>query len=210
MTLDDFKNLDPKEIGDWPMIVQMFMLVIIFALIVGGGWYAVWQQQIDDLNGMQQTELKLRDDFSNRKAQAVNLEAYKEQLEKIREQFGDLLKQLPTKSQMEMLLKEINEAGVGRGLVFELFKPGQEVQTSEFAELPIAIKLAGSFHDLAGFMNEVAKLSRIVTINDIDLKVRKDSILELNAVIKTYRALDETEQQDMAQKEAAAKKQRKQ
>lgn len=209
MTLDDFKNLDPKEIGDWPMVVQMFMLVIIFALIVGGGWYAVWQQQIDDLNGMQQTELTLRDDFSNRKAQAVNLEAYKEQLEKIREQFGDLLKQLPTKSQMEMLLKEINEAGVGRGLVFELFKPGQEVQTSEFAELPIAIKLAGSFHDLAGFMNEVAKLSRIVTINDIDLKVRKDSILELNAVIKTYRALDESEQQDMAQKEAAAKKQRK-
>jgi type IV pilus assembly protein PilO len=137
------------------------------------------------------------------------LEAYRQQLLEIQESFGALLKQLPNKSEMETLLTEINQAGVSSGLQFELFRPGAEVKTNEFAEMPIAIKISGNFHDLAAFVSNVAQLSRIVTINDIRLSPVAGGALTLEATVKTYRALDDAEQQALRMAEIEAKKRKK-
>lgn len=165
-------------------------------------------------------EEKLKQDFRAKKEKAINLEAYRQQLLEIQQAFGAMLKQLPNKAEMETLLTEINQAGVGRGLMFELFKPGAEVKTSEFVEQPIDIRISGSYHDLAFFVSDVAQLSRIVTLGNIQLSQTKDAkstkgvkdakisgegALTMQAVIKTYRVLDEAERQAMRQAEAEAK-----
>lgn len=207
MTLDELRGLDPKNPGDWPVAAQLGLLALVFALVVVAGYFYAWSGQIDDLEAKRATEEQLKSEFLEKKKKAVNLDAYRTQLLEIQQSFGALLKQLPNKSEMETLLTEVNQAGVGRGLQFELFKPGVETKTSEFAELPIDIRIVGSYHDLAAFVSDVAKLSRIVTLGNIQLSNGKDAdTLVMQAVAKTYRSLDDAELQAMRQAEADAKK----
>ncbi|UXY16108.1 type 4a pilus biogenesis protein PilO [Chitiniphilus purpureus] len=211
MTLDELRSLDPKDIGNWPVPAQIGLLVVVFVAIVAGGHWYVWSDEFDKLEAGKQREEQLKQEFIDKKRQAVNLDAYRQQLLEIQQSFGALLKQLPNKSEVETLLTEINQAGVGRGLLFELFQPGAEIKTSEFAELPISIRIVGSYHDLAAFVSDVAKLSRIVTLNDIQLSRTGDAdTLLLQATARTYRALDEAEIQAMRQAEAEAKKKNRQ
>jgi type IV pilus assembly protein PilO len=207
MTLDDLRRLDPRDIGNWPVLPKLGVLVIVLLLLVLGGYWFDFKDQLDTLAAERQKETDLRARFLDKKAQAINLDAYRKQLADIEQSFGAMLKQLPNKSEMEALLTDINQAGLGRGLQFELFRPAQQETSSEFyAELPITIKVTGAYHDIGAFASDVSQLSRIVTLNDIGLQVDKDRGLILEATAKTYRYLDDAEV--AAQKKPAkAKKQ---
>jgi type IV pilus assembly protein PilO len=176
--------------------------VLFILLVLLGGWLG-WMPQLEALDGARQEEVRLKEDWLTKKRQAVNLDAHRKQLEEINRTFGALLKQLPNASEVEKLLVDINQAGVGQGLQFDLFQPLGEVRKDFYAELPIKIRLAGTYHELGAFAGDVAKLSRIVTLNDLDITVTKDSTLTLNTVAKTFRYLDE---QEIAQQKKGAKK----
>jgi type IV pilus assembly protein PilO len=191
--VSDFKTLDPKDPGLWPILPRITILLGIFLVVLILGWWFGWRGQIDELDQKQQQEQSLKDEWRTKKAQAVNLEEYQKQLTEINRAFGALLKQLPNASEMESLLVDINQAGLGRGLQFDLFKPGTESLRDFYAELPITIKIGGSYHDLGAFTGDVAKLPRIVTLNDIDVTASKDGGLAMSAVAKTFRYLDEEE-----------------
>ena len=194
MTLDDLRNLNPRDIGNWPALPKLGALVILLVLLVFAGYWFDWKGQLETLASAREKEQQLRDSFLDKKKQAVNLEAYRKQLAEIEESFGEMLKQLPNKSEMEALLTDINQAGLGRGLKFELFRPAPRETTSEFyAELPITIKLSGTYHDIGAFASDVSQLSRIVTLNDVALSVDKEGGLLLDATAKTFRYLDENE-----------------
>ena len=194
MTLDDLRNLNPRDIGNWPALPKLGALVILLVLLVFAGYWFDWKGQLETLASARQKEQTLRDSFLDKKKQAVNLEAYRRQLAEIEESFGEMLKQLPNKSEMEALLTDINQAGLGRGLQFELFRPAPRETSSEFyAELPITIKLSGSYHDIGAFASDVSQLSRIVTLNDVALSVGKEGGLVLDATAKTFRYLDDSE-----------------
>lgn len=198
---DDLKRMDFKDVANWPAAFQLIVLCLITALVVVLGYFAVWSSQFDELEVGHQKEEELKTQFLDKKQRAVNLEAYKQQLAEIKQTFEVLLKQLPRKSEMESLLTEINQSGVGRGLQFDLFKPGVEVKTGEMAELPIEVKLTGNYHDLAAFASDVSKLSRIVTLNNLVMKTPTQagsgSLVQLEAVAKTYRYLDEEEKAEL-------------
>jgi len=163
-------------------------------LIMGAGYWFDWQYQIEQIGTEKQKEEQLRTTFLDKKKQAINLGAYLKQKEDIEKEFGALLKQLPGKSEMDALLTDINQAGLGRGLQFELFKPAaQETVKDFYAELPITIKITGSYHDIGAFASDIGKLSRIVTLNDIGLTGSKDGNLVMDATAKTFRYLDEDE-----------------
>ena len=194
MTLDDLRNLNPRDIGNWPALPKLGALVILLVLLVFAGYWFDWKGQLETLASAREKEQQLRDSFLDKKKQAVNLEAYRRQLAEIEESFGEMLKQLPNKSEMEALLTDINQAGLGRGLKFELFRPAPRETTSEFyAELPITIKLSGTYHDIGAFASDVSQLSRIVTLNDVALSVDKEGGLLLDATAKTFRYLDDNE-----------------
>jgi len=194
MTLDDLRRLDPRDIGNWPVLPKLGVLVIMLLLLVLGGYWFDFKDQLDTLASERQKETDLRARFLDKKAQAINLDAYRKQLADIEQSFGAMLKQLPNRSEMEALLTDINQAGLGRGLQFELFRPAQQETSSEFyAELPITIKVTGAYHDIGAFASDVSQLSRIVTLNDIGLQVDKDRGLILEATAKTYRYLDDAE-----------------
>lgn len=198
---DDLKRMDFKDVANWPAAFQLIVLCLITALVVVLGYFAVWSSQFDELEVGHQKEEELKTQFLDKKQRAVNLEAYKQQLAEIKQTFEVLLKQLPRKSEMESLLTEINQSGVGRGLQFDLFKPGAEVKTGEMAELPIEVKLTGNYHDLAAFASDVSKLSRIVTLNNLVMKTPTQAgggaLVQLEAVAKTYRYLDEEEKAEL-------------
>ena len=210
MTSEDLKRyLDPKRIGSAPIIVRISVLVIVLALIVAAGWYFDWQDQYDKIKAEEAREEQLRTTFLDKKKQAIDLPAYRKQLQDIEKQFGALLKQLPGKSEMDALLTDINQAGLGRGLQFELFKPAAGEQQRDFyAELPITIKVTGNYHDLGAFASDIGKLSRIVTLNDVALATApgKDGGLVMDATAKTFRYLDEEEIASQRKAAAAAKK----
>jgi len=210
MTFDDLRRLDPRDIGSWPVVPKLGALLILLLLIVFAGYWFDWKNQLEELAQARDKEQELRTAFLDKQKQAVNLEAYRKQLTEIEESFGEMLKQLPNKSEMEALLTDINQAGLGRGLQFELFRPAQKENMSEFyAELPITIRLTGKYHDIGAFASDVSQLSRIVTLNDIALAPNKDGDLVLDAVAKTFRYLDEGEvaaQRKAARDAAAAKK----
>ncbi len=210
MTFDDLRRLDPRDIGSWPVAPKLGALLILLLLIVFAGYWFDWKNQLQELAQARNKEQELRTAFLDKQKQAVNLEAYRKQLAEIEESFGEMLKQLPNKSEMEALLTDINQAGLGRGLQFELFRPAQKENMSEFyAELPITIKLTGKYHDIGAFASDVSQLSRIVTLNDIAMAPNKDGDLVLDAVAKTFRYLDESEiaaQRKAARDAAAAKK----
>jgi type IV pilus assembly protein PilO len=209
MTLDDLRKLNPRDIGSWPALPKLGVLFILLLVLVFAGYWFDWQNQLDDLARDRAKEQDLRTSFLDKKKQAVNLEAYRKQLAEIEESFGEMLKQLPNKSEMEALLTDINQAGLGRGLQFELFRPAPAETRSEFyAELPITIKLAGNYHDIGAFASDISQLSRIVTLNDIALSTSKTG-LTLDAVAKTFRYLDDSEvaaQRKAARGAAAPKK----
>ena len=194
--LDDFRSLNPKDVGAWPLVPRVTVLLGLFSVILLAGWWFFCSDQMDTLALREQDELKLRDEFVSKKKQAVNLDLYVQQLNEIDRSFGALLKQLPNKSEVESLLVEINQSGMGRGLQFELFKPGQEISKDFYAELPISVKLTGSYHDFGAFAGDIGRLSRIVTLNNISITANpqaKDGSLVMDAVTKTFRYLDEEE-----------------
>ena len=211
MKLDDFNNIDFKNAGSLPMPVKLVLLSFLFVILLGLGYWFLWQDQITDFDQAKSKEQELRQVFLTKKAQAIKVDAYKQQMIDIEKTFGALLKQLPDKSQMDGLLTDINQAGLGRGLEFDLFKPGQESVADFYAEMPIQIKIKGNYHDIGAFATDISKLSRIVTLNDMVIaplnKDSKDSILTLDAVAKTYRYLDSSE---VATKKAAEMKDKKQ
>ncbi len=189
----DFKSLDPKDPGVWPALPKAIILAGILLLVLALGWWLGWRVQLEDLDVKRQQEEKLKEEWRTKKAQAVNLDEYQKQLAEINRSFGALLKQLPNASEMESLLIDINQAGLGRGLQFELFKPGAEAFHEFYAELPITIKVSGPYHDLGAFTGDIAKLPRIVTLNDIDIAQTKEGGLVMSTLAKTFRYLDEEE-----------------
>jgi type IV pilus assembly protein PilO len=207
MKLEDFNNIDLNNIGSLPPPVKAVILGILGLLLVGVGYWFLWSPAIDELDQSVAKEAELRDMFLLKKGQAIKIDAYRAQMVEIEKTFGALLKQLPDKSEMDGLLTDINQAGLGRGLEFELFKPGQETVAEFYAEMPIQIKVLGSYDDLGAFATDVSKLPRIVTLNNISIqpvnKEAKDGRLILEAVAKTYRYLDSSE---IAAKKVADKK----
>ena len=190
---EDFKSLDPKDIGTWPLLPRATVLLGLFAALLVGGWWLDWKSQLEDLDGKQQQEAKLKNEYLDKKKQAVNLEEHRKQLADIDKTFGTLLKQLPNKAEMEALLIDINQAGLGRGLQFDLFKPGRESTRDFYAELPITLKITGNYHDLGAFAADVAKLSRIVSLTNVAIAPEKGAQLKMDATAMTYRYLDEEE-----------------
>jgi type IV pilus assembly protein PilO len=194
MTLDDLRRLDPKEIGSWPALPKLGVLFLAFLACIIASYFFDWQDQVDAIDASKRKELTLRDTFLDKKKQAVDLDAYRKQLDDIEKSFGTLLKQLPSKSEMEALLTDINQAGLGRGLQFELFKPAASETVSEFyAELPITLRVTGNYHDMGAFASDISKLSRIVLLNDVSLAQSQAGVLSMDAIAKTYRYLDEDE-----------------
>ena len=210
MTLDDLRRLDPKNIGSWPALPKLGILVLALVGSIAAGYFFDWQGQLEEIDAAVKKEQTLRTTFLDKKKQAIDLEAYRKQLADIEKSFGTLLKQLPSKSEMEALLTDINQAGLGRGLQFELFKPAASENVSDFyAELPISIRVTGSYHDMGAFASDISKLSRIVLLNDVNLSLNtKESGLAMDAVAKTYRYLDEEEisKQKKSAKDKAGKK----
>lgn len=194
--LNDFRNLNPNDVGTWPLLPRVSILVGIFLLTLVGGWWFLLNDELTALENKQLEETKLREEFVSKKGQAVNLDLYTEQLAEIDRNFGALLKQLPSKSEMESLLVEISQSGLGRGLQFELFKPGQDTLKDFYAELPVSIRMTGGYNEFGAFAGDIGALSRIVTLGDIsiiaDPKV-KDGGLVLETTAKTFRYLDEEE-----------------
>lgn len=201
--LAQFQNLNPKDPGTWPPLPKALALLVLFIAILAGGFVLDIQGQLDALDAGTKQEATLKEDYKNKKQQSINLDLYRQQLREIDSSFGALLKQLPNRSQMDALLVDINQAGLGRGLQFDLFKPAaQEAARDFYAELPIQLKVVGTYHDMGQFAADISQLPRIVTLNDISLTAAKDSIT-MDATAKTFRYLDEEEV--AAQRRAAAK-----
>jgi type IV pilus assembly protein PilO len=190
---EDFRYLNPNDPGAWPLIPKLTMLLGIFVIFLVAGWWLLWSDQLAELESKQKEEETLKQQYLDKKKQAVNLDLYIEQLSEIDRSFGALLKQLPNKSEIEALLIEVNQAGLGRGLQFELFRPGAEQVRDFYAELPISVKINGGYHDFGAFAADIAKLPRIVTLNNISVAPGKDGVLSLDATTKTFRYLDEEE-----------------
>ncbi|TAG65662.1 MAG: pilus assembly protein PilO [Burkholderiales bacterium] len=196
MTLDEIRKLNPKDIGIWPWPAKVGALLTLLGILLFLAWYLGWSPQSEQLEQQRNREQTLRQEYSSKKAQAINLDLHIQQLKEVEQQFGALLRQLPSKSEMDALLSDINQAGLGRGLQFELFKPSQERLQEFYAELPVDIRVTGVYHDIGAFASDVSQLSRIVTLNDLAISYRdpKDTTtLTMEAVAKTFRYLDEDE-----------------
>jgi len=200
---EDFRNTNWRDPGTWTVLPKVVVLVAILLALPVAGYLLLWQDQLLELENAKTQELKLKQDYVNKKRQAVNLDLHKQQLREIDTQFGALLKQLPNKSQMDALLVDINQAGLGRGLQFELFKPaGREIVREFYAELPINVRVVGTYHDMGAFASDVGQLSRIVTLNNVEIEAGKTGNLTMNVIARTFRYLDEEE--IAAQRKAAA------
>jgi type IV pilus assembly protein PilO len=203
--LEQFKNLNPKDPGAWPALPKALLLGVLLIGMLVVAYFVDWADQLDQLEAGHEQEAKLKEEYKNKKQQAINLDLYRQQLREIDSSFGALLKQLPNRSQMDALLVDINQAGLGRGLQFDLFRPAQQETGRDFyAELPILLKVVGSYHDIGAFASDIGSLSRIVTLNDMALTAGKDGTLVMDATAKTFRYLDE--QEVAAQRRSAAQK----
>lgn len=208
MTLDDLNKLDLKTLADWPLPTKLAALGLLCVAIVLAGWWFDWRGGMETLDAAKLKETELRSVYTTKKNQAINLEAYTKQLADIEQAFGALLKQLPNKQEMDALITDVNQAGLGRGLQFDLFKPDAETISEFYAETPIRVKVTGGYHDIAAFVSDVSKLSRIVTLQNIALEPAKDGVLNMDAIVKTYRYLDDEEVISRKQ-QAQAKEQKK-
>jgi type IV pilus assembly protein PilO len=206
--LDEFKRTNWKDPGTWHVAPKLLVLVAILIGLPAAGYVLDTQDQIAELEKGAVDETKLKNDYLDKKKQAVNLDLHRQQLREIDTQFGALLRQLPNRSQMDALLVDINQAGLGRGLQFELFKPApSETQREFYAELPIQVKVVGTYHDMGAFASDVGQLSRIVTLNDVAIQTDpKGGTLTMDATARTFRYLDDTEVQAQRKAQQAAKK----
>jgi len=187
-----FSDLDPNDPSRWPVVPRASALLVVFVTIFGLLWYAWLDGLSIELEADQQKEVELRSVYVDKLRQAINLESLKKQLEEVRQYVNQLEKQLPSKAEMDALLSDINQAGLGRSLQFDLFRPGQVVVKEYYAELPISVKISGGYHDIGMFASDIAHLSRIVTLSDVQLTPVKDkpNQLMLEGVAKTFRYLD--------------------
>lgn len=197
-----FRDLNGLPPGQWPIVPRLLCALGVVLAVLAVGWYAYWSTQLEELDHAAAEEVSLKDAYKIKVQQAINLDGLRKQKEQVNEYVATLEKQLPSKAEMDALLSDINQAGLGRGLQFELFKPGQVVVKDYYAELPIDIKVTGHYHDVGAFTSDIANLPRIVTLNKMNLIVAKDNSLTLDAVAKTFRYLDEEEVS--AQRKAAA------
>ncbi|MCK9387156.1 MAG: type 4a pilus biogenesis protein PilO [Sulfuritalea sp.] len=192
----DFKTLDPKDPGLWPQAPRIVILLGLFVALIAAAWgfgAIGWSVQLDELEAKKSQEAKHKEDWLNKKRQAVNLDEYRRQLAEIDRSFGALLKQLPNKAEMGDMLVDINKAAQARGLSVELFKPGGEAPREFYAEVPITLNLTGSYHDIGAFTGDIAKLPRIVTLNDINLSANPKGTMSIRTTARTFRYLDEGE-----------------
>lgn len=188
-----FRNLDPKDPSAWPSLPRNAVLFLTVLLVVAGLWFSWLNGSEAELETERASEAKLRDDYKGKLAKAVNLEVLKKQREQVQQYVTQLEKQLPSKAEMDALLSDINQAGLGRSLQFELFRPGQIAVKEYYAELPISIRVTGRYHDIGAFASDIANLSRIVTLNNLNVLPSKDNTLALDATAKTFRYLDASE-----------------
>jgi type IV pilus assembly protein PilO len=200
-----FRGLSGRHPGQWPLVPRLACALGVLVAVLALGWFLYWSGQLEQLSIGEREELRLKDDYRGKLQQAINLEGLRKQKEQVSEYVSTLEKQLPSKAEMDALLSDINQAGLGRGLQFELFKPGQVVVKEYYAELPIDIKITGGYHDVGSFTSDIANLPRIVTLNNLILVAGKDGILTLDAVAKTFRYLD-PEEVNAQRKANAAKK----
>jgi type IV pilus assembly protein PilO len=205
--VEDFRRLNWQDPGTWPLIPKVVVLLAILVAVPVAGYFLDWQGQLEQIDAGRSEEQKLKESYVAKKRQAVNLDLHKQQLREIDTQFGALLRQLPNKSQMDALLVDINQAGLGRGLQFDLFKPAAaEIQREFYAELPIEVKVLGNYHDMGAFAADVGALPRIVTLNDVRINAQKDGSLVMEATARTFRYLDEEEIAAQRRAQQAARK----
>ncbi|MCC2676013.1 MAG: pilO [Ramlibacter sp.] len=198
-----FRGLNPNDPASWPMLPKAALYVGVMAAIVVALWFAWLTNSADELEAEQRKEQGLRQDYKKKLSQAVNLDALRKQREQVQQYVTQLEKQLPSKAEMDALLSDINQAGLGRSLTFELFRPGQISVKEYYAELPITVRVAGKYHDIGSFASDVAHLSRIVTLNNLEITQEKDGNLRLDSTAKTFRYLDPDEVS--AQRKATSK-----
>ena len=202
---DDFRRTNWRDPGTWSFLPILMVLVAVLVAIPVAGYFLLWDPQYTDLTKLRSDEESLKKDYLAKKTQAVNLDLHKQQLREIDTQFGALLKQLPNKAQMDALLVDINQAGLSRGLQFELFRPAPSESAREFySELPITLKVVGTYHDMGAFAADVGQLPRIVTLNDVSIEASKDGNLTMDVTARTFRYLDEDEV--AAQRKSGSKK----
>ncbi|MFZ4478347.1 MAG: type 4a pilus biogenesis protein PilO [Rhodoferax sp.] len=199
--LAQFRDLDPKDPSNWPMLPRYALFAGVAVLVVVVLWFLWLNSSQLELEGEQAKEVKLREEYTLKMGKAVNLDALKKQREQVQQYVTQLEKQLPSKAEMDALLSDINQAGLGRSLQFDLFRPGQVVVKDYYAELPIALRVTGRYHDIGAFASDVANLSRIVTLNNLAILPGKDGALTMDATAKTFRYLDADE---VAQQRKAA------
>ena len=213
MKLDELRNLDFRQIGNLTIGAKLILLSVVFIAILGLGWWFDWSAQLDQIDQEKHQEQALRDTYRDKKRMAVNLDAWRHRLVEIQQSFGALLRQLPNRSEMDALLNDINQAGLGRGLQFDLFKPAaQETMSDFYAELPVTLRVLGKYHELGAFASDLSGLPRIVLLQDMNISVAphtadkslkdKDVPLIMEGTARTYRYLDENE---LAQQQKLAK-----
>ena len=188
-----FRGLDPNDPASWPAIPKAALCLAATAAVVAALWFVWLTESADELEAERQKEVALREDYKKKVAQAVNLDALRKQREQVQQYVTQLEKQLPSKAEMDALLSDINQAGLGRSLTFELFRPGQVSVKEYYAELPIAVRVTGRYHDIGAFASDIAHLSRIVTLNNLSVIPDKSGTLTLEATAKTFRYLDPDE-----------------
>lgn len=191
--LAQFRNLDTKDPSVWPAIPRYVLCAVVGAFVVAASWY-VWLSDSDAaLEAERAKELVLREEYKKKVAQVVNLDALKKQREQVLQYVTQLEKQLPSKAEMDALLSDINQAGIGRNLQFDLFRPGQVAVKEYYAELPISVRVVGRYHDIGAFVADVANMSRIVTLSNLTIVPAKDGTLAMDGTANTFRYLDADE-----------------
>jgi len=201
---DQFRDLNPNDPSMWPALPRYAVYLLIVVAVLVALWFVWLTNSNDELDAARSKEVALREDYKKKVAQAANLDLLKKQREQVQQYVLLLEKQLPSKAEMDALLSDINQAGLGRSLQFELFRPGQISVKDYYAELPIAVRVTGRYHDVGAFAADIANLSRIVTLNNLSIVPQKDGALTMDATAKTFRYLDPDEQ--AAQKRAATQK----
>ena len=206
--IDQFREINPRDPGLMPTVPKVVVLLGLLIVLAAIAWLVDWSDQLDRLDAAEVTEVELKNTYKNKGSQAINLAAYERQYKEVDVTFGAMLRQLPNRQQVESLLVQINQAGLQRGLQFDLIKPGAEIVRDFYAELPVQIRVSGGYHDLGGFTSDVARFSRLVTLGDLTLAPQKDGSLMMDAVARTFRYLDEEEllAQRKAQQAAKARK----
>lgn len=189
MNLDELRNLNINDLASWPIAIKIVGIVLVGLLIIAAGYWFIIQSELEQYAEATAKEEQLKDTYTNKKLLAINLDAYRQQMDDMQRTFGSLLRQLPNTTEVPDLLVDITQAGLGRGLEFVLFRPEKEQPRDFYAELPISLQVTGNYHELASFVSDVAALPRIVTFGDINISAQGNR-LSMNATAKTYRYLE--------------------